>query len=310
MCSGRQAGQRTSGRISRGWSAGDAIMLDSRLSIGSLVRAFWAPVSVTWFLTILETVTLAALPLLIGHSIDGLLGGDWSPFWWLVGTLGALLIVATARRVYDTRIYGTMRVEFGAALVKKAACRPVSAVNARLNMGRELVDFLETDMPLVMAGIIQLTVSVVVLFSFHDYLALSAGAATLAVLLIYALSSGRFFKLNRALNQQAERQVAILERRAPVRLVGHLSALRRHEVRLSDTEALVYGIVFALLLAMLCFNLWFAATQIDATPGQIFSIVTYSYEFMEAAVILPLTLQNLTRISEITERINGLPQPR
>jgi len=77
-------------------------------------------------------------------------------------------------------------------------------------------------------------------------------------------------------------------------------------VRLSDTEAIVYGLIFVVLLSMLGTNLWFAATQLSATPGEIFSIVTYSYEFIEAAVMLPITLQTLTRISEITQRLNRL----
>jgi len=59
-------------------------------------------------------------------------------------------------------------------------------------------------------------------------------------------------------------------------------------------------------MSMLGFNLWFAATQIGATPGQIFSIVTYSLNLMESAVVLPATLQSYTRLSEITERINGV----
>ncbi len=285
-------------------------MFGSRLSLGSLVRVFWRPVSVTWALTILETATLAALPLLIGHSIDGLLGGDWTPFVWLMATMGALLILATGRRVYDTRAYGTMRVAFGEAIVDRAAGKPVSAVTARLTMGRELVDFLETDVPQVMAAALQLIASVIVLFSFHGYLAASAGGATVAVLLVYGLSSGRFFRLNRALNRQTEKQVTALVSGVPTRLRDHLSVLRRYEVRISDTEALVYGLVFALLLAMLGFNLWFAATQSGASPGQIFSIVAYSYEFMESAVILPATLQSLTRIAEITARINGPLQLR
>ena len=285
-------------------------MFGTRLSLGSLMRVFWRPVSVTWGLTILETATLAALPLLIGHSIDGLLTGDWTPFVWLMATMGALLILATGRRIYDTRAYGTMRVAFGEAIVDRAAGKPVSAVTARLTMGRELVDFLETDVPQVMAAVIQLIASVIVLFSFHGYLAASAGGATLAVLLVYGVSSGRFFKLNRALNRQTEKQVTAVASGAPGKLRAHLSVLRRHEVRISDTEALVYGLVFALLLAMLGFNLWFAATESGASPGQIFSIVAYSYEFMESAVILPATLQSLTRIAEITARINGPLQLR
>ena len=55
---------------------------------------------------------------------------------------------------------------------------------------------------------------------------------------------------------------------------------------------------------MIAFNLWFAAARTGATTGEIFAIVTYSYEFIETSVILPMTLQSLTRLSEITDRIN------
>ncbi len=277
---------------------------DRRLSLGALVRVFWRRVSATMGLTILETAMLAALPLLIGRSIDGLLNDNPTPFLWLLGAMSALLVVAIARRLYDTRTYGGMRVEFGDAIVQRAKGEPVSTVNARLNMGRELVDFLENEAPVVLTAIIHLIASLAVLFSFHGYLAISAGGAALATVLVYGLSSGRFFNLNRRLNRQVEKQVATIESGAAGAVRAHLSALRRCEVRLSDTEALVYGLIFALLLAMLSFNLWFAAARLSASPGEIFSIVTYSYEFIESAVVLPAALQSLTRISEITQRIN------
>lgn len=275
-----------------------------RLSLGALARGFWRQVSVTLGLTILETALLAALPLLIGRSIDGLLGGDPTSFQWLLGAMGLLLVVATGRRIYDTRAYGRMRVEFGDALVQRAKGEPTTAVNARLDMGRELVDFLEEEAPVVLTAVIHLIVSLAVLLSFHVNLALSAGGATLGTLMVYGLSSGRFFKLNRQLNRQVEKQVATLEGGVAGAVRIHLSALRRCEVRLSDTEALIYGLIFFLLLAMVGFNLWFAAAEIGASPGEIFSIVTYSYEFLESAVVLPAALQSLTRIAEITERIN------
>ncbi len=277
---------------------------DRRLSLGALVRVFWRRVSATMGLTILETAMLAALPLLIGRSIDGLLNDNPTPFLWLLGAMSALLVVAVGRRIYDTRAYGGMRVEFGDAIVQRAKAEPVSTVNARLNMGRELVDFLENEAPVVLTALIHLIASLAVLFSFHGYLAMSAGGAALATVLVYGLSSGRFFNLNRRLNRQVEKQVATIESGAAGAVRAHLSALRRCEVRFSDTEALVYGLIFGLLLAMLGFNLWFAAASLGASPGEIFSIVTYSYEFIESAVVLPAALQSLTRISEITQRIN------
>nr|WP_253823144.1 hypothetical protein [Vibrio kanaloae] len=43
---------------------------------------------------------------------------------------------------------------------------------------------------------------------------------------------------------------------------------------------------------------------IGPTAGQVFSIVTYSLEFVETAVMLPITLQTLSRLAEISQRLN------
>ncbi len=281
---------------------------DKKLSLTSIIRVFWLQVSVTWALTLFETLILVTLPLLIGRSIDGFLNDTWTPFYWLATAMLVLLLTSIGRRLYDTRAYGRMRVELGAAVAAKAQTGAVSTTNARLEMSRELISFLEAEAPIVIMALLQVIVSLVILFSFHGLLAATAGGATLAALAIYGLSSRRFFRLNGDLNAQSERQVAVLETGIKEAIGAHLSAMRRHEVRLSDTEAIVYGLIFAVLLTMLGVNLWFAATQLAATPGQIFSIVTYSYEFIESAVMLPAALQSLTRISEITQRINRLSE--
>jgi len=275
-----------------------------RLSTGTLFRAFWGKILLTWGWTVVETAMLAALPLLIGWSIDGLLAGDWAPFRQFVAVLGVLLLVAVTRRIYDTRAYGTMRVELGAALANRSVKEPVSVLNARLGMSRELVDFLEVEVPQLMTALVQILASVIILFTFHSYLAFSAAGAAVSIVLVYLLFNRRFFRLNGALNEQVESQVHVLESRSRDGIGRHLFQLRKHEVKLSDTESLVYGLIFLILFSMLAFNLWFAATESEATPGQIFSIVSYSYEFVQSSVILPMALQSLTRLSEITTRIN------
>jgi hypothetical protein len=277
-----------------------------RLSLSSLARVFWRPISLTWILTLLETALLVALPLLIGRAIDGLLSSDSTPFLFLLGTMAALLFVAVGRRIYDTRVYGTIGVELGTELVSRSNSGSVSAVNAHLDMSSELVQFLELELPQLMGALINLIFAVTVLLLFHAILAISVVVSITVLLLIYSAFSSRFFSLNRAVNQQTEHQVTVLAAGSEPGLLNHLAILRQQTVRLSDTEALVYGLIFLVLMSMLGFNLWFAATQIGATPGQIFSIVTYSLNLMESAVVLPATLQSYTRLSEITERINDV----
>jgi hypothetical protein len=280
------------------------IPLTDQLSIRTLFVAFRGKIILTWSLTLLETALFALLPLLIGKAIDGLLEGDMSPFFLLLLAMAALLVIATGRRVYDTRAYGTMRVELSNALAERSAGRSVSVVNARISMGRELVGFLETTAPDSAKSVIQLAVSVVILLSFYHELALAAGAATVLVIVIYSLFAPAFFALNHTLNERAEGQVTTLESRDKGSISSHFLALRKAEVQMSDTESVVYGVIFFILLSLLAFNLWFSATQSEASPGQLFSIVSYSFKFVESAVALPMTFQSLTRLKEITERIN------
>ncbi|MEM9330832.1 MAG: ABC transporter six-transmembrane domain-containing protein [Pseudomonadota bacterium] len=280
------------------------ISISDRLSLGLLIRIFRWRVCITWGLMLIETALFAVTPLLIGWSIDGLLNNSWTAFFQLLATLGVLLVVATGRRMYDTRAYGTMRVELAKAQAARSADEPISVGNARVLMGRELVYFLENTAPEAVTALVQIAVSIVVLLTFHGALAASSTGAIVLILILYSLFARRFFSLNAALNEVNEHQVTAIETRDIKRIASHFVGLRREEVRLSDTESIAYGLIFFVLLTMLAFNLWFGATQMDATPGQIFAIVSYSLEYLQSAVQLPVTLQALTRLQEITERIN------
>ena len=160
------------------------------------------------------------------------------------------------------------------------------------------------EAPIAATALVQVIAAVVILFLFHPILAATAGGAAIVTLLIYAGFARWFFRINSALNEQSEQQIHALETRSPKKIAAHFVALRKQEVRMSDAESVVYGLIFAVLLFMLGFNLWFAATKMGATPGRIFSIVTYSFEFLESSVTLPAALQSLTRLHEITRRIN------
>ncbi len=280
---------------------------DRRLTLRTLLRLFWGRVSVTWALTLLETGLWVSVPLLLGFTIDGMLAQNFAPFWQLCAILAALVVVAVVRQLIDTRVFGTMRVELSQVLADRNPGLPVSALNARVLMAREIVDFLEEEMPVLMAAVVQLVASVIILFTFHWVLAASAVIAGALMLVIYGLFHDRFFRLNRAINARAEKQVRLLDTRIGPAFGRHLRLLRHWEVRLSDTEALVYGLIYAVLMALVLVNLSFTALVMVASAGAIFAIVTYSWEFMDAAFNLPEALQQWSRLSEIIERINKVP---
>jgi hypothetical protein len=45
--------------------------------------------------------------------------------------------------------------------------------------------------------------------------------------------------------------------------------------------------------------------RIGVTRGTIFAIVSYLWEFVEAAVMFPMAFQSWSRLSEIFQRLNG-----
>ncbi len=281
------------------------MLQNKELSLKQLLSSFKGKIGITWGLVGLENVLLALIPLFIGLAIDDLLAGNFDQLIGFASVMIVLIFVAVGRRIYDTRAYGTIRVQLGDELQHRHAELPVSARNARLNMSRELVDFLEEQVPQILTALIQIIVAFFILAVFHIYLALSALGVTLAMIILYSFVHSRFYRFNASLNGQMEQQVSILELSQPSEVLNHLLNLRKWEVKLSDTEAVLYGVIFIMVTVFLVYNLWFGTSLPDVTTGSIYSIVSYSWTYVESAIVLPYTLQSLTRLSEITERINS-----
>ena len=273
-----------------------------------IANHIWS-VMTNFLLLTIEVALMALVPLFIGFTIDGLLNGSNEQLFILMSVLVALVFVSVVRRYSDTRAYGDIRVEVQTEVVNRNKGLATSVLNARLEMARELVDFLEENVAEILNAVVQFCVSLLVLYFFNPVLALAAFVAALVMIMIYGLFHNSFYVLNRTYNEQTERQVKILDSRTPTKLKVHFKRLMGLEIRLSDREALLYGGVFIVLLTMVVFNLWFSTTTGTISAGTIFSIVSYSWEFVEAAIVLPVTLQSLTRLSEITHRINSNDNP-
>jgi hypothetical protein len=285
-------------------------MSQHTLSVINLIKKHKADIGITWSMLTLENILLALIPLFIGLSIDGLLANDLGPLGIFAMIMAGLICVSVLRRMYDTRVYGEMKVELGKNLAPRLHGMPVSISNTRHSLARELVDFLENDLPGVFSSLIQITISAIVLVSVNAFLGLAAGVLLISMLLIYALGHGRFYRYNAGLNSQMEQQVHLLSKPACMegRQYGaffrHLNALKQWEVKLSDMEAWIYGAIFLLVGLFICSNLWVGAGLPGISSGQLFTIISYSWEFAEAGIALPMALQSWTRLVEISNRLN------
>ncbi|MGI9273542.1 MAG: ABC transporter six-transmembrane domain-containing protein [Endozoicomonas sp.] len=279
-------------------------MFADKIDLLEIIKSFKFKVGATWLLVLLENTLLALIPLQIGFAIDGLLTGQFHQLGYLAGLMMVMTILIVIRRIYDTRAYGTIRVHLAISLNSRYQGMPVSIRNARLEMGRELVDFMENQVPEIITAIIQLIMAVIILGVFHAYLALSALAVFAGMMILYSFFHQRFYDLNSAFNGQMEQQVDALTTGNSGFVSRHFRNLRKWEVKLSDTEACVYGLIFLLQIGFIIFNLWYSSVLTDMTTGKIFSIINYSWEFVGAAFTLPIALQSLSRLHEVSTRIN------
>lgn len=277
-------------------------------SIHSLLKRFFRKIVFTWLLVILENVLTALIPLLIGFAIDGLLDGDSKDLINLSVVFVLLILVSIARRIYDTRAYSAIRMSLGIEVDEHHQAEAVSVRNARLDMSRELVDFLEEDVPELFTAVIQLTAAIIILGAIQPPLAYSAILLLLVMVIIYSCFHQYFFRLNSALNNQVEQQVSVLSQNILKALKGHLYKLRHLEVRLSDADAILYGLLFLFISIFVVYNLSISAVIVGVTAGTIFSVVSYSWEFAESSLALPMTMQKLSRLKEISQRLNKIEQ--
>ncbi|MGB0894674.1 MAG: ABC transporter six-transmembrane domain-containing protein [Parashewanella sp.] len=276
----------------------------SQLNLWSIIKKFKRNIAITWGLVAVENIMTVMIPLFIGFTIDSLLNKQFNDLIILAAIIFLLIVISVIRRVYDTRAYGKIRVALGGEVDRRLRSNPVATRNARLDMSRELVDFLEQDVPELFTAIIQLFASIIVLASFSFNLALSPLIAGLVMIILYSCFHHRFITLNANLNTQMEKQVSILSTGTYKRIKLHLQKLAKQEIKISDTEAIVYGLIFLVLFMFVLSNLVLATQLENITSGTIFSIMSYSMEFMGAAIMLPMALQSLSRLTEITQRIN------
>lgn len=275
-----------------------------QISLQQIIRSHKSKVIINTLLLIVEIALMSLVPLFIGFAIDDLLNKKTNDLFILISVLASLIVVSVVRRFYDTRAYGEIRVSVQEEIVDRNADLATSVLNARLEMARELVDFLEENVAQILNAVVQFIVSLTVLYFLNPMLSVAALVSAVAMIIIYSMFHNSFYLINKTYNSQTERQVSILDKRSLSVARIHFQRLMKLEIKLSDREALLYGAVFFVLVAMVVFNLWYSTLFGTISAGTIFSIVSYSWEFVEAAVVLPVTLQSLTRLTEITHRIN------
>lgn len=243
-----------------------------------------------------------ALPFVIGRALDGFLAG--SSRWLVVlAAIGLVtMLLGTARRLHDVRLYARIYARAGAAALTQDA--GLSASTARLNLLREVVDFLEYSLPDLVAGLVAFVGTLVFLARLSLPVFTAALVMAAVTVAVYAASTGRTVRFNREYNDEYERQVDVLRRRDLALATSHIGLLNRWNIRLSDVDTVNVAVSLSLTAGLQVFAI-VSSVRGGLDHGVVLAVVLYVFDFAWAASMLPGSWQQYLRLRDITGRLRG-----
>lgn len=277
----------------------------TNFSINSLLLRFRWKILFTFALVTLEALTGILFPLLIGIAIDGLLEDSIDGVLYLSIAGVAALIVGSARRFYDTRIYSGIYCRITPEMIQNETNKDasVSRISARTGLLTEFVEFLENSMPEMITALI----SVVGILAIIATLNIDVFFACLSILglivFIYTITGKFNYKLNTKYNNQLEKQVDVLTARDSIAIKSFYQELMRWNVKLSDLETINYFVIWVGVIAVFIYT---PITVIGAgilSYGLVFSIIMYVFNYAGSIVSFPLFIQQVIRLKEISARL-------
>lgn len=274
--------------------------------IKSILKKYRSRFIFTFSLLLLEAGISILFPLFIGLAVDSAICESYSGAVYL-GILSIVaLTVGVGRRIYDSRFYAKVYQNIGIRTDSKIQNKSTSVRSARLNMVRELVEFLENSLPELINTTIGLIGVIIILASLSFTVFYMSLIVTLLILLIYWLTSKRTVSLNKLSNDEFEKQVVILGTNDKNLLRNHLKEMMKWNIKLSDLEALNFSISWIILSLFLVLSIVFSIENGDIKYGVLLSLVMYVFQYMESIINLPFFYQNWLRLQEIKGRIESI----
>ena len=275
------------------------------LTLRALFAAHKGRMSVTYALFNVENILRLAQPLVLGLAINGLLKGSYGGLLVFVVQHLAHLGISTLRRMYDTRAFNAIYTELATDLVTEQRTRSVdvSRVAARSALSRGYVEFFEEHVPLMIrAG--YSVVGALLLLGWYDWMLIPYCAAIiLPAVLLNAAYGRRTLALSKRLHDQFELEVGVIGRNDSREVRDHYDDVSESRVRLSDAEAVNFGLMELFILGLMVAALIHFCAGGTAQAGDIFAVFRYVMMFIMGLDAVPKLVQQVSRLRDIGFRL-------
>jgi hypothetical protein len=272
----------------------------------SHIRRHRRSLAVTYAGVIVENTFELLYPFAIGLAVDDLLDDSYRGVGLFVAVSLAHTLVAVARQWHDARSFNRLYAEMSAALVDEQRTRGVAttSVAARIALVAEYVDFLQVAVVAAITAAFAVMGSLIMLFIYDIQLGAVAATVAVPVVLLNRRLVRRSERIFRPLNDESEREVSTIDTGSPTEVRRHFKVIARHWVRLSDAEAMSWGVVDLIGLGLSVFAL-VHITRNAGEVGTIFAVIAYVWAYLGGFDQVPGVLQRMSNLGDIRRRLDG-----
>jgi ABC-type multidrug transport system fused ATPase/permease subunit len=252
----------------------------------------------------LENLLRVLQPWALGRSIDGLLLGSYGGLSLYVVIHLGQMAVGSIGQMFDARTYERIYAELAARLVlrQRSGGVDVSRVAARSALSRELVDFFERYVPIVVRSLYSVVGALLLLWQYDVLFVWLCLTLALPVSVMTFIDRRKTRRLNSGLNDELEREVDVIQKREAEDVTSHYHGIARWRIRLADWEALHFTCMELFVLAVLAAALLRSSLQL-ADAGAIVAVFRYIQMFVTGLDPVPMLVQQNSRLGDILTRL-------
>jgi len=279
---------------------------DLSTTTGDIFRLYRWRLALTYSVTAVENLLEVLYPLMIGIAIDGLLDGEPASLLPFILTWVIHALLSAARQLYDARTFARIYHQLASGVVTAQGKQGVttSHLAARSGLMREFVDYLEADIPFIIAILISFVGAFVLLVLFDFVIGAYCLLMLIPSFLLNRMHSRTTRRLNRGLNDDLEREITVIETRPSLRIDEHFGRVSRWYIRLSHADVRAWLLIQPFFIGLIVLALA-RSVSLNMEPGDIFAVVAYALRFTDSLDQAPLIVQQYSRLQDITERINS-----
>ena len=261
----------------------------------------------TYALFTIENLLRLAQPFALGWAINDLLTGQIIGVGVLVAQHVLHLLVGLVRQVYDTRTFSAIYSDLATRMIvsQRASGIDVSRVTARASLSREFVEFFERSIPMLMKVGFSVAGSLIML-AWYDWMIV---ACCLGLLIPAALLSRHYSKwtrrLSRGLHDELEKEVDVIHSQNEIDVRNHFDEVARWRIRLSNAEAINFGLMECFILGAIVAVLFRACQLPTVQAGDIFAVFRYLMLLLVGLDGLPRLIQQVSRLRDVSSRLHN-----